>query len=333
MSADEFDTIRDLFAPLARSAGARALSDDVAVIEASGQLVVTTDAIVEGVHFLADDPIETIAKKALRVNISDLTAKGAKAVGALLTLIWPTHRPAAEIKDFARGLGEDLRLFDVALLGGDTASTPGPLTVSIAAFGVALAASGRVPSRADARSGDHVWVTGFIGDAYLGLRALSDGPDLIDAKAGDRSGFDDLIDCYRVPRPPVRFAEAIGRYASASTDVSDGLAADAANIARASKAALHIHAEAIPLSGSGHAYASKHGSRGLAELATGGDDYQVLFTAAPEERGAIVEAARRAGVNASLIGDVVDGEGVKITTSLGVCLDLGAFGHRHKLGR
>lgn len=337
MSADEFDTIRELFAPLAGSAPARALADDAAVIEAgvwgSGPLVVTTDAIVEGVHFLADDPIGTIAKKALRVNISDLTAKGAKGLGALLTLIWPKHRPAAQIRDFAKALGEDLQLFEMALIGGDTTSTPGPLTVSIAAFGAPAAPMRRTPSRADARVGDHVWVTGFIGDAYLGLRALRDAPDLIGAKAGDRSGLVDVIDCYRVPRPPVRFAEAIGRYASASTDVSDGLAADAANIARASNAGLHLHAEAIPLSASGHAYISKHGPAGLAELATGGDDYQVLFTAAPGERGAILEAAREAGVNAALIGDVVAGEGVKISQSDGARLELALLGHRHRLGR
>lgn len=330
MSADEFDTIRELFAPLATSAGARALSDDVAVLEASGELIVTTDAIVEGVHFLADDPIETIAKKALRVNISDLTAKGAKAVGALVTLIWPNHRPASQIRDFANGLGQDLRLFEVALLGGDTTATPGPLTISITAFG---APTGRTPSRAEARVGDHVWVTGFIGDAYLGLRALRDRPDLIDAKAGDGKGAGDVIDCYRVPRPPVRFAEAIGRYAGASTDVSDGLAADAANIARASKVELHLHAEAIPLSASGHAHISKHGAQGLAELVTGGDDYQALFTALPDQRGAIMQAARSVGVNAALIGDVVAGEGVKISMASGAELDLAALGHRHKLGR
>lgn len=331
MSADEFDVIRELFAPLAASAGARGLVDDVAMLEASGKLVVTTDAIVEGVHFLPDDPIESVAKKALRVNISDLTAKGAKGVGALLTLIWPKDRPSPQIEEFARGLGEDLRWFDIPLLGGDTTSTPGPLTVSITAFGAPMGA--RVPSRSDARVGDHVWVTGYIGDAHLGLRALRDAPELIGGKAGDQSGAADIIDCYRAPRPPVRFAEAVARYANASTDISDGLAADATNIARASKLALHLHAEAVPLSTAGHAHVSKHGAIGLAELVTGGDDYQVLFTASPEQRGAIMAAARAAEVDVALIGDVVDGEGVKISLAGGAALDLGPLGHRHKLGR
>src|SRR5690348_11967215 len=120
MSADEFQTIRELFAPLATSAAARGLADDVAVLESSGKLIVTTDAIVEGVHFLPDDPIDTVAKKALRVNVSDLTAKGAKPVGALLTLMWPDARAGGELEQFAQGLAEDLALFAIPLLGGDT---------------------------------------------------------------------------------------------------------------------------------------------------------------------------------------------------------------------
>jgi thiamine-monophosphate kinase len=331
MPADEFEVIRTLFAPLATSAGARGLLDDVAVLEASGKLVVTTDAIVEGVHFLADDPIDTVAKKALRVNLSDLVAKGARPIGALLTLVWPDRRASRELADFARGLREDMELFSIPLLGGDTTSTPGPLTVSITAFGAPLGE--RVPSRAGAKAGEQVWVTGFIGQAFLGLRALKEAPDVIGANARDRVGAEEIVDWYRIPRPPIGFAPVIARYASASTDVSDGLVADAANIARASGVGIRIHGEAIPLSSAGHAYVSKFGARGLAELVTGGDDYQALFTAAPEHRGAIIAAARAADVNVALIGDVVEGGGVEISVVDGAPLDLNAFGHRHKLGR
>ncbi|MBS0385473.1 MAG: thiamine-phosphate kinase, partial [Proteobacteria bacterium] len=301
--------------------------------ETSGKLVVTTDAIVEGVHFLADDPIETVAKKALRVNISDLVAKGVKPTGALLTLLWPDARDAGDMTEFARGLRDDLGAFEVPLLGGDTTATPGPLTVSMTLFGVPLGE--RVPSRADAKAGEQVWVTGFVGQALLGLRALRDKPDVIGASPGDRAGADikEIIDQYRTPQPPVAFAAAIARYASASTDVSDGLAADVANIARASRVGIRIHGEAIPLSGAGHAHVSKFGARGLAELVTGGDDYQALFTAAPQHRSAIMAAARAADVNVALIGDVVEGGGVEISTSEGAVLELGALGHRHKLGR
>jgi thiamine-monophosphate kinase len=217
------------------------------------------------------------------------------------------------------------------LLGGDTTSSPGPLTVSITAFGAPLGE--RVPSRADAKAGEQVWITGFIGQAFLGLRVLQEAPDVIGANPRDRVGVDDVIDWYRVPRPPVGLASAIARYASASIDVSDGLAADAANIARASRVGLRIHGEAIPLSSTGHAHVSKFGSRGLAELVTGGDDYQALFTAAPEHRGAIMAAARAANVNVALIGDVTAGEGVRISLANGYELPLGERGHRHKLGR
>ena len=331
MSSDEFDIIRQLFAPLATSGAARGLLDDVAVLEANGQLVVTTDAIVEGVHFLPGDPIETVAKKALRVNVSDIVAKGAKPIGALLTLVWPHQRASGQLVEFARGLREDLALFSIPLLGGDTTSTPGPLTVSITAFGAPLGE--RVPSRAEAEVGEQVWVTGFIGQAFLGLRALQHSPDLIGADARDRVGSDEIIDWYRVPRPPIGFAETIARYASASTDVSDGLAADAANIARASSVGIRLHGEAIPLSSAGHAHVSKFGARGLAELVTGGDDYQALFTASPAHRGAIMAAARKADVNVALIGDVAEGDSVDISMADGAMLGLSAPGHRHKLGR
>ncbi|MBI3437919.1 MAG: thiamine-phosphate kinase [Proteobacteria bacterium] len=333
MSADEFDTIRRLFAPLATNPAARGLVDDVAVLEASGSLVVTTDAIVEGVHFLPDDPIETVAKKALRVNLSDLTAKGARCVGVLLTLVWPDQRPSAQLTTFADGLAEDLTFFDVPLLGGDTARTPGPLVVSMTALGEALEA--RIPSRADAIPGDHLWVTGFIGEAYLGLRALTELPPVLGASPDDQVDLAaiQVRSSYRTPYPPVPLAECIARYARASTDVSDGLVADAANIANASGVAIRLDAEAIPLGLAGHNYVAKHGAKGLVELITGGDDYQALFTADSAHRREILAISRAAGVNAVVIGHVTEGRGVKVIDANGAEIATYALGHRHTLGR
>src|SRR5690606_11615113 len=155
--------------PLAKHPGARGLLDDAALIEARGALVVTTDALVEGVHFLRSDPLDTLAMKALRVNISDLIAKGAKPSAALLTLVWPNDRPAEEIAVFARGLARDLTQFGIALIGGDTTATPGPLTISVTMFGEPLSA--RMPARSDARAGEDVWIAGGeIGSAWLGLQ-------------------------------------------------------------------------------------------------------------------------------------------------------------------
>lgn len=329
MPADEYDIIRKLFAPLAGE-GARGLIDDVGII---GDLIVTTDAIVEGVHFLASDPIETVAKKALRVNLSDIAAKGAKPIGVLLTLIWPRHRDAAEIAAFARGLGEDLRAFDVPLLGGDTTSTQGPLTISITAFGKPLGL--RTPSRVDAKPGEHLWVTGFIGDAWLGLKSLTDATGIIGADAEARTDAQAraIRDAYRTPSAPLAFAAAIAKHAGASMDISDGLVIDAGKLANASKVAIRIDAEAVPLSAAGHSHVAAHGERGLIDLITGGDDYQALFTAPPEVRGAILQAGRASGANVVLIGDVSEGAGVRVIGAGGVELPIAQGGHRHKLGR
>lgn len=325
MSADEFEIIRTLFAPLAKSAGARGLIDDVAVLEASGQLVVTTDAVIEGMHFLATDPLDTIAKKALRVNISDLVAKGAKPIAITLSLMWPDHRPAREIADFARGLGEDLAFYDVALLGGDTSATPGPLAISVTAFGVPLGT--RTPSRADAKAGEQLWVTGCIGDGFLGLASLTAPTDGMAAHAAF------VRAAYRTPAPPWSFASAIAEYASASMDVSDGLIADAEKMAAASGVALRINAEAVPLSAAGRAYVAAGGEAALTALLTGGDDYQALFTAPASARSAIEAAGCVTETNLTRIGEVFAGAGTRVVNAKGAELNLGAGGHRHKLGR
>ena len=331
MSADEFDAIVKLFAPLATHPGARGLIDDVAVIETSAKLVITTDAIVEGVHFLADDPIDTVAKKALRVNLSDLAAKGAKPLGVVISLMWPSARPATQIADFARGLGEDLKLYDVALLGGDTTSTPGPLAISITAFGQALGAL--VPSRADAQAGEHVWLTGPIGGAYLGLLQLTREASVTGAAPGDQIDVAAQLvrSRYRLPEPPVRQAGLIARFASASIDVSDGLIADAERIALASSVAIRIDADAVPLEAPSHAYVAAHGDDGLIRLLTAGDDYQTLFTASADRRGEIMSAAKSSGAHFTLIGDVGAGAGVSVVSG-GRRLEIPSAGHRHQLG-
>jgi len=260
MAANEFEVIHTLFAPLATDAGARGLIDDAAIIPGGGDIVVTTDAIVEGVHFLESDPIETVAMKALRVNLSDLIAKGARPRAALLTLIWPKTRRAEHIVAFADGLARDLKHFGVSLIGGDTTSTPGPLTISITAFGEPLGP--RTPSRADAQVGEDVWlVGGEIGSAWMGLqlragrmkldelrrerdeeetakqsRAMAGQmPDYLTLPGQD---FDAdaawLMSTYLAPFVRPECAEIVARFASASMDISDGLVADAGKLASAS---------------------------------------------------------------------------------------------------
>jgi thiamine-monophosphate kinase len=309
--ADEFALIARHFAPLAKNAAARGLLDDAALLDA---LVITADAIVEGVHFLPDDPIDTVAQKALRVNLSDIAAKGAAPVGYLLTLQWPDTRPAGEIAAFAEGLARDQATFGVKLLGGDTTRTPGPLTISVTMLGRPL---GATPSRGGARAGDDLWVTGTIGDGVLGLAALR-GEIGADAR---------LVERYRRPSPRTSFAAVIARFATASLDVSDGLLGDAAKLADASGVRAVIDPQMIPLSAPAGAWrdAQGDGEAALTRLATGGDDYEILFAAAPASRAPIEEAAAEIGLRVTCIGRLEAGAGV----------DAGALavgGHVHRIG-
>src|SRR6204780_2456072 len=225
MPSGEDSLIARYFRPIATDPGAFGLGDDAAILKASGDdLVITTDAIVEGVHFLPDDPPDTIARKALRVNLSDLAAKGATPAGFVLTL---ALRGAEEawLAPFARGLGEEMALFGCPLLGGDTVSTPGPLMISITAFG--RIAPGKMVHRRGARPGDRVVVTGTIGDAALGLDILKGGA-VAAALAGDVAAKQMLTGRYRVPQPRNALALTLRDHAHAAMDVSDGLAGDLA---------------------------------------------------------------------------------------------------------
>jgi len=355
MSADEFDVIRTLFAPLAGD-GARCLVDDAAVLDMRGPLVVTTDAIVEGVHFLASDPIETVAMKALRVNVSDLIGKGAMPVSALLTLVWPQSRDAADIKLFADGLGRDLKQFGMTLLGGDTTSTSGPLTISITAFGLPLGA--RTPARADAEVGDDVWlVGGEIGSAWLGLQLRTGALKLADLKRGreqfvakaDEAAlryatpdyltlpgeeFDAeaawLMSAYLAPLVRLEAADIVARFAHASMDVSDGLVADASKLAAASGVALTIEANAIPFSFAAQRWAFSGGD--FRKLITGGDDYVVLFTAPEVMRQAMSAMDADGALRLTRIGRVEAGAGVQILDASGIAVPIEASGYAHPLG-
>ncbi|HYD85931.1 MAG TPA: thiamine-phosphate kinase [Vitreimonas sp.] len=354
-SADEFETIKRLFAPLATSADARGLADDAALID--GRHVVTTDAIVEGVHFLSDDPIATVAMKALRVNVSDLIAKGAQPRAALLTLIWPNARPAEQIELFAESFGGDLAYFGMTLLGGDTTSTAGPLTISVTAFGEPL--SERTPSRADAKIGDDVWlVGGEIGSAWLGLQlrtgamALEEvtrGRDEQEARVNTAAlagqtpdyltlpgkPFDAeaawLMSTYLAPFVRPECADIVSRYANASMDVSDGLVGDAGKLAAASGAALKIEANAIPFSIPAERWAFSGGD--FRKLITAGDDYVVLFTAPAAARAELESLPGAGALRLTRIGAVEAGEGVQVVNRQGDVIPIPAPSYAHKLGR
>uniref|UniRef100_Q07MT3 Thiamine-monophosphate kinase n=1 Tax=Rhodopseudomonas palustris (strain BisA53) TaxID=316055 RepID=Q07MT3_RHOP5 len=294
MASGEDDLIARYFKPLATDAGALGLTDDAAVLAASGDdLVLTTDAIVEGVHFLPDDPPDAIARKALRVNLSDLAAKGAVPAGFLLTLAL-READAAFLAPFARALGEDAQTFGCPLLGGDTVSTPGPLMVSVTVFG--RVPPGQMVRRDGLRVGDRILVSGTIGDAALGL-------DVLQGRLGGLTERDQsfLIDRYRVPRPRSALAGAVRDHASAAMDVSDGLAGDLAKLCATSGVSAIIDAAAIPLSEPGRAALSA-GSVGIERLISGGDDYEILCGIPEHLLAAFTIAAERAGIAVAAIG-------------------------------
>lgn len=294
MPSGEDDLIARYFKPLATDPGALGLIDDAAVLAASrDDLVLTTDAIVEGVHYLPGDPPAGIARKALRVNLSDLAAKGAEPAGFLLTL---ALRSADEdfLAPFSAALGEDAATFDCPLLGGDTVSTPGPVTISITAFGRVPA--GKMVRRGGLRPGHCLVVTGTIGDAALGL-------DLLQGRAvassdGDRAF---LIDRYRVPQPRLAAARAVRDHAQAAMDVSDGLVGDLAKMCAASAVTATLDAAAVPLSAAARAMLAS-GEVELPRLISGGDDYEVLCGVPPERLAPFLAAAQQAGVAATVIG-------------------------------
>lgn len=299
----EDEVIARLLAPLATHPGADGLRDDAALLSpAPGtSLVVTTDALVQGVHFL-DDPPATIARKALRVNLSDLAAKGAEPHAFLLALALPEGWTAAWLEEFVAGLAADAAAYRFPLLGGDTVRTPGPLTLAVTAFG--LVPGSAIPRRSGARPGDRLYVSGTIGDGALGLLARREDPRLrVDAE--ERRA---LVARYQVPEPRVALAPAVRAHASAAMDVSDGLAGDAAKLLRASGTTATLSLDAVPLSGAVRsAVAADPALRDLA--LTGGDDYEILC-AVPFARAAAFEAdAARAGVPVTAIGTVEAGQG------------------------
>ena len=301
MASGEDSLIARYFRPLATDPGAFNLVDDAAILKAQNDdIVVTTDAIVEGVHFLSDDPPDSVGRKALRVNLSDLAAKGATPAGFVLTL---ALRAADEawLTPFARGLGEDAGLFGCPLLGGDTVSTPGPLMISITAFG--RVPPGKMVHRGGAKPGDRVVVTGTIGDAALGLAILRGGA-VTTALADDAVSKQMLVARYRLPQPRNALATAIRDHASAAMDVSDGLAGDLAKLCAASGVSAVVDAPSIPLSAAAAALLAG-GAVGIESIVSGGDDYEILCAIPEGSFEAFAQAAGVAKVAVTSIGTVI----------------------------
>jgi len=303
-SLNEFETIVKYFAPLSAGApGAFGLRDDVATLRVpeGRELVAKVDAIVEGVHFFREDPASLVAKKALRVNLSDLAAKGAAPTGYLLSISLAPWADENWIARFADGLGEDQKLFGVVLLGGDTTSTPGALTISVTLLGSIVA--GKAIRRGGARAGDLVFVTGTIGDAGAGLAVMK-------GEGGKLSPADGavLTARYQLPEPRLALGNRLVGLATASLDVSDGLIADLGHIAEVSKVRIVVDARRVPLSS---ALVSLWGTGidAVVRAVTSGDDYEIAFTAPPASRAELAVCAKEIGVPITQVGVVEEGAG------------------------
>ena len=315
------------FRPIAKSAGALGLADDAALISppAGHDLVLTVDAVVADVHFFSGDAADLVAKKALRVNLSDLAAKGAVPLGALLSLSMPESLGDEWLEAFARGLGEDCDEFKCPLLGGDTTGTGGALTISLTAVGSVPA--GEMVQRRGATAGDVIVVTGTIGDAALGLKLRrkpgSAAFATLDVEAGAY-----LRERYLLPRPRLALAEALRENASAAMDISDGLAGDLAKLAAASGVAAIIEAVCVPLSPAARATVGADG-RLIETVLTGGDDYEIVATMPENRVTEFRKAALGAGIEITTIGRIEAGEGVKVIGLDGQPLDLkqASFSH------
>jgi thiamine-monophosphate kinase len=284
---------------LATHPAGRGLADDAAVLEIGGRsLVLTHDMLVEGVHYLPDDPPADVAWKLVAVNLSDLAAKGSRPLGVLLGY---SLGDGAWDDAFVGGLGTALTAFGLPLLGGDTVRGGGPRTLALTAVGEA---DGPVPSRAGGQAGDHLWVSGTIGDAGAGLRGLK----------GEIEPEPFLVERYRTPKPRLEAGERLAPLVGAMMDVSDGLLIDASRLAAASGVAIGLDLEAVPLSKQLLA-ALGDGRQARLGAATAGDDYELLFAAAPGRAPEILALQDELGLPFSRVGTLAEGSGLRLSDS------------------
>ena len=329
MALDEFDRIATYFAPLsAGHAGAFGLRDDAAVVDVSAgqQLVVTTDALVENVHYLPDDPPLDIACKALRCNLSDLAAMGATPRGFTFAMALSSIRDITEndgrISYFSNGLRRDIQKWDCPLIGGDSVTSPGPEMLSVTAFGELPI--GTALRRNGAQPGDRIFVSGSIGDAALGLRLRRD--DVGHGLSHQAAAF--LINRFHLPQPRVALGGGLRGVASACLDISDGLLQDLRHICAASGVGANVHMAALPVSAAARS-ALKDAMMTEIGLLSGGDDYELLFTAPASAVGAVTAAGAAANTKITDIGEITEEPTVQVLDQNHKAVEITSWGYRH----
>lgn len=320
---DEFTIIHRLFAPLAAGfPGAFGLADDAALIRPpkGHGLVVTSDGMVEGVHFLSGESPRRLARRLLRVNLSDLAAMGARPYVYMLNLALPRGVSYAWLRSFAGGLAEEQREFGLSLIGGDTDATPGPLSLAATVFG--LARGDHILRRKGARVGDDIYVSGTIGDAGLGLACLQ---RRLECSAADRRY---LVGRFLLPTPRLALGQGLIGRASAAIDVSDGLLADLGHLCRASGVGAEISLAQVPFSAAARR-AVRNDQPSLLNLLGAGEDYELVFTAGRDARSALARLAIRSGTPMTRIGGIRRGRGVVLLDPLGREISIRHAGYRH----
>ena len=330
----EFEIIERFFAPLSTGEpGALDLTDDAAILSVTPgcSLVVSTDTIIEGAHFLPRDTAADIAAKGLAVAFSDIAAMGAAATSYTLSLSLPRMWENEQIERWLRAFAEELRVeqqaMGVALVGGDTVATSGPLSLTFTVFG--MIRTGRELRRSTARPGDLVYVSGHIGDGALGLSALTGDLDTLDEVQREA-----LALRFRRPRPRLALGSHLSGVAHAAADVSDGLVADLGHICDASCVRATIDANRIPLSEPARAALRARPAR-MAQILSGGDDYELVFTAPPEAAEDIAKIATKVDLALTAIGRIDgrktldDGPPVLVVGEDGRAFDSSVGGFRH----
>lgn len=314
---EEFDLIARVFRPLAAGSSASLnLVDDAAVLDPGPgfEVIVTTDTLSESVHFRSEDSPDVVAQRALASNMSDLAAMAAEPLGYTLAIAAPASTPASWFEEFAAGLAAEQARYGTGLLGGDTTKSPGGLMITITALG--RAPKGLAIKRSNAKADDHLWVSGTIGDATLGLAILQG-----DISAQSRADREFLVERFNRPTARLVVASLLRSHATSAIDVSDGLIADVGHIATASNLAVEIEGEAIPLSTAARSVAESPGDGGtgmLARLMSGGDDYEIAFTAPASAQSAIERWSADNVLPLSRIGRLTSPSSERIAGSVSV---------------
>lgn len=331
----EFELIADVFGPLADNPSALNLGDDGAIVptRVGMDLVVTTDAMVEGRHFAADFPPGLLAQKLLRSNLSDLAAMGADPSAYTLTVALPTPPPEDWIEKFAQGLGQDQDRYGLALIGGDTVAATGDHDkwFSVTMFG--HVETGEALRRNGARAGDAIYVSGTIGDAMIGfdigdgkLGQETLGGGQLAALDADSAGF--LKNRFLLPSPRVKLGQRLHGLATATVDISDGLVADLGHICEQSGVGAKILADNVPLSDAAAKALALDPNIAHRRL-TWGEDYELVFTANPSVHEAIDQLSQRLGAGITQIGKITEDQHIRVMDQSGQAISFESAGYQH----